>query len=67
VAVALGLGSRKVADALESLLDDEAVPSRPVTFTPARTASPPSKPMATETPTRARSPVRTGRFSVSMR
>ena len=65
VLVSVGFGSRNVADEDGSSLASES-PPMPAALTPTRTARPPSRPMTTATPTRATSPVRTGRFSVSM-
>src|SRR5687768_1711148 len=65
VPVSLGLGSWKVEGVPPPSLALDVSPM-PVALTPTITASPPSRPMATATPTRAISPVRTGRFSLSM-
>src|SRR5687768_3142766 len=65
VLVSVGLGSRNVAEDDGASLASVLSPM-PVALTPRRTASPPSRPMATATPTRATRPVSTGRFSVSM-
>src|SRR5829696_139618 len=61
--VSLGRGRENV-DGESSEAVAVVVSPMPAAFTPIMTASPPSSPMTTATPTRARSPVRTGRFSV---
>jgi hypothetical protein len=58
--VSLGRGRLKVEGAALVSVAVES-PSRPVAFTPTMTASPPSSPITTATPTSAISPVRTGR------